>query len=186
MTPIFDEREAIRLELQELIDQKRMDYDLYLESRKIRNDRTIVLLDRLRELDGWKAPTVEKVIVPPSREEEFKELMKIKPAKTVVEKAREHTRNTGPNKSKIYVPLEKVAPLITRYLIENGPSAPKDIQKFVQDETGGKWGNFTNPLVRSMEKFGNIKRGERGLYYYEDGGENEKTGAKKESRGQTE
>ena len=48
---IFDERRAIEMEIQSLKEQTRMDFDLYFESRKIRNEQISVLLDRLRQLD---------------------------------------------------------------------------------------------------------------------------------------
>lgn len=48
---IFDERTAIRIAIQEMKEQTRMDYDLYLESRRLRNEQINIMLDRLRELD---------------------------------------------------------------------------------------------------------------------------------------
>lgn len=166
----FDEREAIRLELKELIDQKRMDYDLYLESRKIRNDRTTELLNRLRDLDGNQSKAAEAPVLqqPPKKENEFRELMGIKPEKTIVEKEREYKRNNSSRKKhKASVPLERVSQLITNYLIENGPSGTKAIQKFVEEETNGTWNNFSNPIIRTMELYGKVKRKGRGVYYYD-------------------
>ena len=48
---IFDERMAIHIAIQEMKEQTRMDYDLYLESRRMRNEQIKVMLDRLRDLD---------------------------------------------------------------------------------------------------------------------------------------
>lgn len=48
---IFDERTAIKIAIQDMKEQTRMDYDLYLESRRLRNEQISLMLDRLRELD---------------------------------------------------------------------------------------------------------------------------------------
>lgn len=48
---IFDERKAIQLAVQDLKEQTRMDYELYFESRRVRNEQISILLERLRELD---------------------------------------------------------------------------------------------------------------------------------------
>ncbi|WP_409305595.1 hypothetical protein [Peribacillus sp. SCS-155] len=51
MTEFFDERKAIELAIADLKEQNRRDYELYLESRNVRNKEIAVYLDRLRELD---------------------------------------------------------------------------------------------------------------------------------------
>lgn len=48
---MFTEREAILMEMQELKEQGRLDYDMYFELRKFRNERYNQLQDRLRIID---------------------------------------------------------------------------------------------------------------------------------------
>lgn len=50
-TEQFTERDAIKLAMQDLKEQTRMDYDLYFESKKMRDSQHGILMDRLRIID---------------------------------------------------------------------------------------------------------------------------------------
>jgi len=70
----MNEREAIALEMQELKEQGRLDWEMYFELRRHRNQRYNELQDRLRQIDErdsrieWEREHQPPVIPPPPEE----------------------------------------------------------------------------------------------------------------------
>lgn len=188
---IFDERKAIEQAIQDLKEQTRMDYDLYLESRKVRNEQISVLLDRLRELDvrdrdilanesieklhsnkapdtteDWKKRKEERLREQEKIEDAEKERKLEEKRKIVSENIKKVNTKTFTAKSR-KVKFERIVNLVVDYLYEKDGEVPlHEIKKYVENETGASWTNFGEVVRRLMDSHSKVRKGSKRGYYY--------------------
>jgi hypothetical protein len=177
---IFNEREAIREEIQELKEQNRRDYDLYFESRKYRNIRVEELLNRLRELDErdkeyMRQPQEVPVVIPESvpivEEPKPKPEVKAGLSETKKEYVQENIQkelNKRRTKAK-QIPIEKLETIIVERLRKNGDNKEvqvKELKRFAEVVFDTEWKNFNNPLKRITMKNKRIVNSRYGFYKY--------------------
>jgi hypothetical protein len=169
---MFTERDAIEFEMNELKEQARRDYEIYLTSRNMRNERYSQLMDRLREID--ERPHRKEVVLKNKEvTKEMWESVKNTPP-TILPQPKfqgdvQELRVDYIDKPRKYVKLEEIDPVVQEFLKEQGYSVQaKDIQKHVESKLGAKWENFSGIMYRLIELNPRIKKAsKRGMYYYD-------------------
>jgi hypothetical protein len=150
---MFNEREAIRLEMEDLKEQSRKDFDFYFEMRKFRNERMTQLQNRLRDLDEIeykrsiepiKVVKIEKPFTPKNQD--------MKPTDLMIDRIESIESD---KKSK--VPYTELSNDITHYLMENGDKPLNEIKSYIQHIHNTQWRNFSSVMKKVMEMNPNIK-----------------------------
>lgn len=185
---MFNERDAIQFELDELREQARRDDEFYLSIRKQRAERYDQIMDRLRVIDGRDAQVNKKETplvtnlrtiledVPKPAEERpdfmpLSQLVKLEAEQkqeTPLEKKVREEKLARPKK-RGYVPVERITTKVLEYLeVFKGEQPLRDIQHFVETELGINWVNFSVVMKRAMEINPRIKKADKQGYYYLD------------------
>lgn len=191
----FTERDAIKMEMEELKEQTRRDAELYFESRKYRNERYTELLNRLRELDERDIPKKPEYLggvaggleLIEQRRVEVGEgahvsLENLEKVKQELEEARKkHNMPPAPvEKKKITktasrknrASKERTASLIKQYLEwQGGDEKASEIQSYVEKEIGMNFrrGAFHVHLQNAVDTFASIKKVGHGRYKIDKG-----------------
>lgn len=175
---MFTERDAIQFEMEELKEQARRDFEIYIDSRRHRNERYDQLQNRLREIDmAERQPTRPQPPVQPLSEiiqkiqpETFRKPVVLEPSgadgftipqwKEVSETEKKLKEEMKPKnrKKRKYVSTEIVLTKVLEFLIANGKSTLKQIQEYVEAELNTKWTNFNTPMSRVMALTKKIER----------------------------
>lgn len=161
----MNEREAIRLEMEELKEQGRRDWELYFEMRKHRNDRYTELQNRLREIDvrdSDREIMVEKQEFKPlsarvtERIENEKDLPVAKsadmtPKEMVVDRVARPKRKGVHRGKQPQVPHGLLQQTIEEFLRHaDQPLTSKDIEDYVREKHGATFVNFNEVMRRVM------------------------------------
>jgi hypothetical protein len=171
-----NEREAIEFEMNELKEQGRLDFDLYFDLRKHRNERYSELQDRLRTIDERDmkitTPTVnhiqvkrpdareaQTVIIPLHLRERTKDLPDAKSAHMTqgemrVDRIKLEKEPVKPKKDKkALAPFEETTEAIEAYLKNRYPKwvPTREIKKVIEKQFQVEWSNFSNVMERALQ-----------------------------------
>jgi hypothetical protein len=173
MIEMFDEREAIYFEMQELKELGRREFDLYFEMRKHRNQRYSELQNRLRELDEIEYRRMSQSNNPVTDNTVTGQDGKVLPMpknidRTVTDLRTEPRETNNINKAKVdYVILTAK---IESFLQSNGPQKSNVIRNYAEKEFGIKWANFNSTLKNILRRSDKVKvdtTSKQHIYYYD-------------------
>jgi hypothetical protein len=172
-----NEREPIEFEMNELKEQGRLDFDLYFDLRKHRNERYSQLQDRLRTIDerDMKVNTpivnhiqvkrpdareAQTVIVPLHLRERTKDLPDAKSAHMTQGEMRvdrikveeKPVKSTRVDKKSL-APIEETTEAIEVYLKNRYPKwvPTRDVKKVIEKQFQVEWKNFSNVMERAIQ-----------------------------------
>jgi hypothetical protein len=169
---MFTERDAIEFEMNELKEQARRDYDIYLTSRNMRNERYSQLMDRLREIDE-RPHRKEVVLKNKDITKEMWESVKNAPAMVLPQPKfkgnPQELRVDYVEEKKKYVPLEEVDSVVEGYLKERAEDVRiGEIKEYTEETLDQHWENFNAVMRKIMSVNPRIIKGRRkGFYKYD-------------------
>jgi hypothetical protein len=180
----FDEREAIRNEMDFIKEQSHEDFRLYFELRKERSRRFTELQERLRELDSIEYERENKpkqVIKEQPIKERFSDLPKERQIVDYLEKQPKKSNKTlfdyvekQPKQRKgiVYKSTELVNQTISNYLKQQKePATIKQIKEMIIQELNKEYANMTDVLKNAEKSDSKIikhKEGHKVFYTYQN------------------
>ncbi|GAA0319661.1 transcriptional regulator Rok [Bacillus carboniphilus] len=159
---MFNERDALKLRLEQLAEQEERFLKLFREEREL-------IFTKLRELDTSEKPVKTEVVEKTPVDPELTEV--VKPAPTPAKKAAQPKKSSTPSPQgnkrgrKPTVTPEKEAAI---EILKMHPEGMKgvDLQRAVEEATGSPIANMTT-FMKSVENLDpNVQKPSRGTYIY--------------------